>query len=577
MGSWQLAVYEELVFMSQRKDKFEWLTKHFDLKIFLISIGFTLLVSFWETLVLGVFKYETYSFYFQFISVFNYKYIAFLVAVSLAHYFFLTIFVYATISSTKLPKICLLLIFFVAILFEYGYAGALGRFSETVDLEIASLTTGSQKLGAILVYLNWAAIIPCFALAVISFLYKPKRIERSKLIFLIPLGLSLCFYSLMAVKIKKYLEIGPTLPTVAASNFFETTVDYPISQLMRYRGKREEVIVGKSAISPQSAKKNIVLVVEEAVRADHMSLYGYERKTTPYLEELTRAGRITKFKPAVSGTTGSVSSGLLFLTGMRIKDLPDKEQRIYKLPSIFQFAKAMGYKTHFFDGQTTTFWNGTSRDLEFVDVWLNETYFLDITKSVWDIDFEIARKIKEITRSSNGNFIWVWKRGVHYPYYDDFPTNRAKYNPISYSVQDRLVGREELQNTYDSGIAYNIDKFFSILEKEFESDSNNVMIYTSDHGESLLDDGFTRTHGGHNKEQALVPLLMIGADTAKARTDVLPSHENIFATLLDLMEVPKSSRNYAYGNSLLDPNARFSEKRYYWGLDLTKGQPIPFD
>ena len=563
--------------MLQRKDNLEWITGLFDPKIFFISIGFTLFFSLWETLVLGVFNYETYSFYFRFISVFNYKYIAFLVAISLAHYFLLSLFIYATISSTKLPKTFLLVIFFIAILFEYGYANALGRFSETVDLEIAAFTTGSQKLGAILVYLNWTSIVPCVALGLVSFLYKPKQFERSKLIFLIPLSLSLCFYSVMAIKIKKYLQIGPTLPTVAASNFFKTTVDYPISQLMKYRGKREEVRVEKSALSAQSAKKNIIFIVEEAVRADHMSLYGYERKTTPYLEELARSGKIKKFKPAVSGATGSVASGLLLLTGMRIQDLPDTDQRLYKLPSIFQFAKAMGYKTHFFDGQTTTFWNGTSRDLEFVDVWLNEAYFLDVTKNVWDIDFEIARKVKEITRSSKGNFIWVWKKGVHYPYFDDFPITRAKYKPISYSVQDRLVGREELVNTYDSGIAYNVDRFFSLLEEDFEDDSGNVMIYTSDHGESLLDDGITRTHGGKNREQAFVPLIMIGIDTAKARSDVLASHENIFATLLDLMEVPKSARKYEYGNSLLDPNARFSAKRYYWGLDLTKGKPMLFD
>jgi arylsulfatase A-like enzyme len=39
-------------------------------------------------------------------------------------------------------------------------------------------------------------------------------------------------------------------------------------------------------------KPNILLIVMDAVRADHLSCYGYKRPTTPFLEEMAADGVI---------------------------------------------------------------------------------------------------------------------------------------------------------------------------------------------------------------------------------------------------------------------------------------------
>src|SRR2546425_583972 len=81
-----------------------------------------------------------------------------------------------------------------------------------------------------------------------------------------------------------------------------------------------------------------------------------------------------------------------------------------KLPNIFQYAKAMGYQTHFFDGQKETDWLGTSYDKAYVDDWRLASSFSSTNS--YERDAIIAKQIREITETSKGNFIWVIKLGV---------------------------------------------------------------------------------------------------------------------------------------------------------------------
>ena len=37
-------------------------------------------------------------------------------------------------------------------------------------------------------------------------------------------------------------------------------------------------------------KKNVILIVVDALRADRLSCYGYGKKTSPYLDEFAREG-----------------------------------------------------------------------------------------------------------------------------------------------------------------------------------------------------------------------------------------------------------------------------------------------
>jgi hypothetical protein len=104
----------------------------------------------------------------------------------------------------------------------------------------------------------------------------------------------------------------------------------------------------------------------------------------------------------------------------------------------------MNYKTYLFDGQMKKYWGGTLDDLNYIDnfVSLNElnpnvvedweagdTIHHEIINDgrlqTWEIDTKIAKLVKQIFSQSTGNFIFIYKRGSHFPYEKNYPAEEA--------------------------------------------------------------------------------------------------------------------------------------------------------
>jgi len=95
-----------------------------------------------------------------------------------------------------------------------------------------------------------------------------------------------------------------------------------------------------------SGKPNVVMVVMDTVRADHLSLYGYSRDTTPFLEKLSEKSVV--FENAFSASPWTLPSHASFFTGL----LPSEHNCTYenmnlspKFPALAQRLKDMGYFT----------------------------------------------------------------------------------------------------------------------------------------------------------------------------------------------------------------------------------------
>jgi glucan phosphoethanolaminetransferase (alkaline phosphatase superfamily) len=99
-------------------------------------------------------------------------------------------------------------------------------------------------------------------------------------------------------------------------------------------------------------------------------------------------------------------------------------------------------------------------------------------------------------------------------------------------------------------------------------------VYTSDHGETLQEDGATWPHCHNTRHEALVPLLIITNLKLSPDTSFHASHSNIFATLLDFMQVPEGARLHAYAPSLLSATRAQNQPRFYLDGELA---PLPFD
>lgn len=498
---------------------------------------------------------------------------------SLTGYFFwlamLFVFIYLSLISTLLLRGFYFLIFTLVCLHEYAYQSIFGRFSTSQDFALIFITTQAQKLAAVFSYVSIVAVLPCILYLILlltinraaTLSFKKSLMALTFVIFLI-FSLNLAVWLLTP----KFFLLDTPLVSFGAAD--RSIFGYTFSHLFTYKIERETVA---TVVQPTEPRNNIVFIMDESIRSDHLSLNGYARPTTPYLEDLAKQGRLQNYGMAISATTRSLETLQLVLTGLTHEDLPDIEEKIEHYPTIFQYAKAMGYRTVYFDGQINNFWAGTPDDLKYVDAFFNVEHINPTREPGWDNDRKIGKLINEMIATSTGNFIFVFKHGNHTPYSENFPPNMAAWKPSSTEVSyDALASdREAFINTYDNAIKYNLDSFFRVLTSDHDPLPNNtVIIYTSDHGQTLNEDGERRSHAGRTLKEAEVPLFILGETGTKVDTGFRAEHANIFATLLDLMNYPPELRRHPYAVSLLKATASSSADRFFIVPNFVKKEKI---
>jgi len=153
------------------------------------------------------------------------------------------------------------------------------------------------------------------------------------------------------------------------------------------------------------------------------------------------------------------------------------------------------------------------------------------------------------------------------------------------------AGREKLVNTYDNGIRFEVDEFFRVLVSD-TTNQNYVILYTSDHGQTLAEHGQVYTHMKPDQVIVDVPEFFVVGEQygqkgllAGIPQGIRVSHLNNFATLLDLMGVPMSLRVRPYDKSIFSLTAEDNRVRYYMsgslhgfnGNSVVKEIPTPPD
>ncbi|HEX7556165.1 MAG TPA: sulfatase-like hydrolase/transferase, partial [Leptolinea sp.] len=324
-------------------------------------------------------------------------------------------------------------------------------------------------------------------------------------------------------------------------------------------GNREQVPFTPHA----NPVNNIILIIDESLRADHLSINSYDRDTTPTLMKLSEKGLLTNWGIAVASATCSIISNPHILTGVPSESGIDS-RLTSSWPTIFQYARAMGYRTYYLDAQESFLWNGLlSSDLKFVDVHLTTQEFGKDNKS----DQQAAKFIRKEILNSTGNFIVLNKMGMHILYENNYPPSEADWLPTppesNYKKFPSLV-----INAYDNAIHYNLESFFQTLMPDLEELPDTFLIYTSDHGDTLQEHGETWSHCHNTDPEAKVPLFIVGKLDFMPDTQYKASHANIMPTILDLMHVPQGIRSQIYAPSLLTAQHTSNKPRYFLDGDL---------
>lgn len=481
-------------------------------------------------------------------------------------------FLVLAFSSDWKYKIIYFLFFTTAVFFEYGYQKALGRFSVFSDIENIFSTNLGHKLSASFSYLNVTALLPCLVFLILLIKIKPSQKPQKLKAFAGIILISVFLYAQISY-LNVYLLERRT-PLFSLDSFCRATTDFVLWGSFSNGLIRERTILEKPRLAENfRPANNIVLIIDESMRGDHLSLNGYDRKTTPFLDELQSRGILHNWGIAAAATTGSHTTYDILITGLTPDDFPDNTNvKLFTSPTVFQYAKAMNYTTHYFDGQMTLPWGGASDDKKYIDNWTG----VDLSKkeNVWERDRRIAQSVQNIISTSSGNFILIFTHGNHIPYHENYPEEAAVWQPSyvsSYKFDIPPPEKyQEIVNSYDNAIKHNTDALFKNLIPDYSAIPNNtVIVYTGDHGQTFYADG-KASHGGTTSAEANVPIFIIGDLGKTIDTNYKASHQNLLPTILDLMNYPEEKRHHKYALSLLQAVEKDSQPRYFNPLKMKK-------
>jgi len=488
-------------------------------------------------------------------------------------------FFYLFLLLPRLLRIFVFLLSVFVLVVQFSYWLTLDQFMTSTDLFLAMTVSAGHLEGAVSSFLSpqifWYLLPHALVLFLLVLVPPASTFRKTLALSLLP-----AFYLLASNYILFLHAAEGNVHLNPLTSFLRTAIHYKLETLRAYHGPREELRISGASQRPLDS---IIYIIDESIRGSHLSLNGYPRNTTPFLQSLESQGRLKNLGICVAAGTYSFISNAYLVTGHNT--FPDVDFRTFKNPTLFDYAKKMGYETLYIDIDngylSTLLETAPAGRVRSLDQWIIEKTF----REVYHIDLEttkdigIASFLSSLLNEKGGYFILVNKKGLHFHYRNTYPDDPAftVWKPvmeISERIDPRPDGREKLVNTYDNGIRFQVDEFFRTFVSE-TTNQNYVILYTSDHGQTLSEDGQIYTHMKPDKVIADVPEFLVAGeryDKKDALADIHPdiqvSHLNNFATILDLMNVPQNFRVRPYDKSIFALTATDNKERYYMSGSL---------
>jgi arylsulfatase A-like enzyme len=342
-------------------------------------------------------------------------------------------------------------------------------------------------------------------------------------------------------------------------------------------------------VRPGDRRPNVILITWDTVRADHLSLYGYGRDTTPFLRELERQNA-TIYTRAIAPANWTLPTHASIFTGLNprrhcahydarfLVPLPISE----KVETLAEILSREGYRTGGIVANSHVLVPafGFDRGFSYYDCrplsWpFSEEprrYLLREVVRVLaanllpgkspeskffnaeEINERVGRFMKPAAGSRQPFFLFINYMDAHAPYVPPHPfagrfsgrdklfcwSNATKRSDKTGCLLRPLSARElqHLTSQYDGAIAYLDDRLrrlFATL-RELDLDQESLIIVTADHGEAFGEGGMVGHGVSLYQHQIHVPLIVkFPHPSPGGRVDVPVSVTDLFPTILDVV------------------------------------------
>jgi arylsulfatase A-like enzyme len=360
-----------------------------------------------------------------------------------------------------------------------------------------------------------------------------------------------------------------------------------------------------------SEKYNVILIVVDSLRRDHVSCYGYPRATTPFIDQISKSSVI--LEAAISPSAWTLPVFASILTGT----YPSKNRHsMEKLQTIMGILRFAGYRTfgatdNFF---ATTFQKGFDDFAFLTRRSLAHMLLCDLGGATGFVQKAVRQRSRESLQSLASGFLtnrackeWLNKNhkaasffmmvhySAHWPYAPPEPflsrflddSLRHEVKNVRRDVYELIFhGQSEmklkvLKSLYDGQIAF-IDSCIEDLVNHLKSlglYEKTVIMITADHGDILGENGLLHHEFVLCEPLIRVPLVMRLPDLFEKgiRYSGLVQTLDILPTLLDYLgiECPDVTKQ-VQGRSILELISGLQEREFTiseradWSSDSSK-------
>ncbi|CAN7180944.1 sulfatase-like hydrolase/transferase [Acidovorax delafieldii] len=273
-------------------------------------------------------------------------------------------------------------------------------------------------------------------------------------------------------------------------------------------GESEKLLRQSYLPSNSINSANVILIVVDALRADHLSINGYARQTTPYLQELLSSGQWKNFGKIYSVCAES-ACGLMALSSSRNIHL------FIDHPITLQEAlKRNGYGIHLVLGGDHTNFYGLRKAYGEVDSYFDAS--MNKGRYVNDDAAVIDQLASFPTYGGNPTFMQFHLMSAHglgarENSLAPFQPSRNYYGDIGARILLKNDGRTmEYVNYYDNGVRKADDVIKSLMNMLRSKGylKNTIVVITADHGEYLGEGGQYGHAKGVGEPVLGIPMLL---------------------------------------------------------------------
>jgi arylsulfatase A-like enzyme len=284
--------------------------------------------------------------------------------------------------------------------------------------------------------------------------------------------------------------------------------------------------------------RDLVIILLDTVRPDHLGFYGYERETMPYLAKLATGGVVFERGFSTSSWTAPSTSSLFtglyptrhgIIEGLRAHRIRQREVSergvsslpLNRLPSDIELLTERLAKASY-----QTFGFGTNPN---INTAIGFDRGFDHFRNEKPEEGGLAERLgpwrRELLASSRPTFLYLHLNDAHTPY--------DGRSPWYTSDDDEL---EDKRAAYTSEMSY-IDDQLRRFSEGLGWEDEAVVILLSDHGEEFMEHGNNGHKGGLHQELNRVLFTIRAPGIAPGRMTVNVSLIDVLPTVLDLMGI----------------------------------------